>query len=46
MNEAACEINSQALLDEFAKILKFVQSAFEEERAAHEVETGLWQRIV
>ncbi len=46
MNEATCEINSQALMDEFAEIMAFVQTAFQEERAAHAVESGLWQRML
>ena len=40
------EIKSQALLEEFAEIMTFVQKAFQEERTAHEVEIGLWQRML
>jgi hypothetical protein len=45
MNDAACEIKSQALLNEFAEIMAFVRTSFQEERSAHEVESGVWQRI-
>jgi hypothetical protein len=45
MNDATCEIKSQALLNEFAEIMAFVRTSFQEERTAHEVETGVWQRI-
>ena len=46
MNDATREIKSQALLDEFAEILGFVQTAFQQGRTAHEVETGLWERML
>ena len=46
MNDGASEIKSQALLEEFAKILGFVQTAFQQGRTAHEVETGLWERML
>jgi len=46
MNDATREIESQALLDEFAEILEFVQAAFQQGRTAHDVETGLWQRML
>ena len=46
MNDAACEIKPQALLDEFAEIMEFVQTSFQQARTAHEVETGLWQRML
>ena len=46
MNDTTCEIKSQALLDEFDEIMEFVQTAFQQERAAHEVEKGLWQRML
>jgi len=46
MNDAACEINNQVLLDEFAEILEFVRASFQEARAAHEVERGLWYRML
>jgi hypothetical protein len=46
MNDATCEIKSQALLDEFAEILAFVQKAYQEGGTAHEVESGLWQRML
>ena len=45
-NDATCEIKSQALLDEFAEILAFAQNAFQEGGTAHEVESGLWQRML
>jgi len=46
MNEATSEIKRKALLDEFDGILGFIRTAFEEGRTAHEVETGLWQRML
>ncbi len=46
MSDATSEIKSQALLDEFAEILAFVQNAFQEGGTAHEVESGLWQRML
>jgi hypothetical protein len=45
MNDATCEIKSQALLDEFAEIMAFVRTSLQEGRTAHEVESGVWQRI-
>jgi hypothetical protein len=46
MSEAARAIKRQALLDEFAEILAFVQHAFQAGGTAHEVESGLWQRML
>ena len=46
MHNAASEIESQALSEEFAQILLFVQRAYQEGRTAHEVECGLWQRML
>ena len=46
MNDATSEIKPQALLDEFGEILGFVQTAFAQGRTAHEVETGLWERML
>ena len=46
MNDATSEINPQALLDEFGEILGFVQTTFQQGRTAHEVETGLWERML
>jgi len=46
MNEAACEIKSQALFDEFGEVIRFLQISFQEGRAAHQVEEGLWRRVL
>ena len=46
MNDAACSIESQALFDNFRETLGFLQTAFEDRRAAHEAEEGLWKRIL
>ena len=46
MSEARGEIKRQALFDEFAEILAFVQTAYQQGRTAHEVECGLWQRML
>ena len=45
MNDIPSEIKGQALFEEFQGILGFVQTAFQQGRTAHEVETGLWERI-
>jgi hypothetical protein len=42
MNDAASEIKRQALLDEFDGIVRFIRTALEEGRTAHEVERALW----
>ena len=46
MNDTTREIKSQALLEEFAEILAFVQTAYQEGGTAHGVEIGLWTRIL
>jgi hypothetical protein len=46
MNDATCEIKNQALLDEFHEIMVFVQTAYQTGGTAHEVEKGLWQRML
>jgi hypothetical protein len=46
MSEARGEIKRQALFDELAEILGFVQHAFQAGGTAHEVESGLWQRML
>ena len=46
MNDTTREIKPQALSDQFAQLLEFVQTAFAQERTAHEVEKGLWERIL
>jgi len=46
MNEASGGIDRQELLEQLQEIMVFVQSAFEQERTAHEVEKGLWQRML
>jgi hypothetical protein len=45
-NEPAPAIKRQALVEEFDEILAFVQTAFEEGGTAHDVESGLWQRML
>jgi hypothetical protein len=45
MYDTTSEIKRQALSEEFEGILGFVQSAFRQGRTAHEVETGLWERM-
>jgi hypothetical protein len=46
MPNAIGEHNSQALFDQFSEILAFVQQAFDEGSTAHEVESGLWRRML
>ena len=36
MNDATCEIKSQALMDEFDEIMAFVRVSFQQARTAHE----------
>ena len=45
-HDATNEIKPQALLDEFGEVLGFVQTMFQQGRPAHDVETGLWERIL
>ena len=45
-NDATSEIKHQALLDEFGEIQGFVQTMFQQGRPAHDVEKGLWERIL
>jgi hypothetical protein len=44
MNEPARAIKRQALFDELAEILAFVQHTFQAGGTAHEVESGLLQQ--
>jgi hypothetical protein len=46
MNDTTSEIKRQALLDEFGEIMGFVQTMFQQGRTAHDVETGLWERLL
>jgi hypothetical protein len=46
MNDAICEVKRQALLEEFHEIMAFLQTAFQAGGTAHEVEKGLWQRML
>jgi hypothetical protein len=46
MNEPARAIKRQALLEEFAEILAFVQLTFQAGGTAHQVDSGLWQRML
>jgi hypothetical protein len=46
MHNAIGEHKSQALSDEFSEILAFVQKAFDEGSTAHDVESGLWRRML
>ena len=46
MNKAASEIKSEALTEQFAQILTFVQEGYQQGGTAHEIESGLWQRIL
>jgi hypothetical protein len=45
MDHSTGEINTHALLEEFAQVLWFVQMAYQRGCSAQEVECGLWQRI-
>ncbi len=46
MNDAACTIKTQELFEEFGEILEFLQTSFQEGRTAHQVEEGLWRRVL
>ena len=46
MNGSAGVIKKQGLMEKMQEMVDFLQSAFQEGQAAHEVETGLWQRIL
>ncbi len=46
MNDSACTIKTQELVDEVREMIGFIQTSFQEERAAHQVEEGLWKRML
>jgi hypothetical protein len=46
MNDPTSEIKPRVLLEELTEILGFVQTASAQGRAAHEVQTGLWERML
>jgi len=46
MNKAASKIKSEALAEQFAQILMFVQEAYQEGGTAHKVKSGFWQRML
>ncbi len=46
MYDTTSEIKRQALFEEFEGILGFVQTAFRQGGTAHDVETGLWERML
>jgi len=46
MNDAAHVIKSQEFFDEIREMIGFLQTSFEEGRAAHQVEEGLWRRVL
>jgi hypothetical protein len=46
LHNAIGERKSQALVDEFSEILACVQKAFDEGSTAHDVESGLWRRML
>lgn len=46
MTDVTGEINSQDLREQFEDILGFMQRAFREGGTAHEVEKGLWERML
>lgn len=45
MNDTPSEIERQALFEEFEGILGLVRTAFRQGGTAHDVETGLWERM-
>jgi hypothetical protein len=46
MNDATCTIKTQELFEEFGEIIEFLQTSFQEGRTAHQVEEGLWRRVL
>jgi hypothetical protein len=46
MPNVICERDNQALFDEFAEVLAFMRKGFDEGGTAHDVESGLWQRML
>jgi hypothetical protein len=46
MNKAADKIKSEGLEEQFAQVLEFVEAAYQQGGTAHEVELGLWQRML
>ncbi len=46
MNGTACTIRTQELFDEVGEMIGFLQTSFQEESAAHQVEAGLWKRTL
>jgi len=46
MNEARTAIKHEGLAEEFSQILLFIQTGYEQGYTAHEVESGLWQRML
>ena len=46
LNKAASNIKSEALVEQFGQILLFVEEAYQQGGTAHEVECGLWQRML
>jgi len=46
MNEAKTAIKHEVLAEEFSQILMFIQTGYQQGCTAHEVEYGLWQRML
>ena len=46
MNDTPSLINSQPLFEEIREMVDFLQTSFGADSAVHEVETGLWKRIL
>jgi hypothetical protein len=46
MNEVRTAIKHEVLAEEFSQILTFIQTGYQQGYTAHEVESGLWQRML
>ena len=46
MNETMAGINQHEVFDKVREMMQFVQDAYREGRALHQVEQGLWGRLL
>ncbi len=46
MYDATCTIKTRKFFEQFGEIIEFLQTSFQEGRTAHQVEEGLWRRVL
>ena len=46
MNDSACEINRLEMTGEVQRVIDFLLEAYREQEPVHEVERGLWKRML